>query len=1561
MEVLVEFEYDAEQEDELTIRVGDVIKNVQMSEGGWWEGELNGKKGLFPDNFVKVLEKKKEEPKKELLVTQQRSSVKELASKLKDVHVGAAPQKKKDHHHTEKKRRAKVLFDYDPENEDELRIEVGDVVEVIKQEEEGWWEGIVNGKSGVFPSNFVEIVEEGESMEVPDTPPEEKHEVKGKKIMGIGLGNIFEGGPIKLRSTAASTKRPVERPEPKPPVTEEPAVFKREKPVMHAYHPPVLVPRKSQVNFSNIQHRKVFPVPTPRCYPVWSQRDNGHSPPLKYRPDYASADTVDEKSNDLHHAYQRDGVLEQIEIKHLVRSSDPCIPHSVGSARITEPCIPLSGGLVLNTAIKSTSYHVQPIINMFERKHKEQDVTVSSLDDSNKENTEKENRQKSLQKQSQMKRKAAQSKLSILSRLKFLPFKTRKLEHTGQTSKSETECNLEFSPVSGESLGSGQCRSVPVLHSKCKKENLIEEREPLRPIALQDIINTDPQGYPYMSPCDYRPCTPEHDLDLDSDDQQDLPCQNTIKSEPTSTPAQPSTAKHSSLTGQEGTRKLSPFVSTMAEKYSSKDWKDRRWKKYVDMEHGIVSPPSSIKANQNWSNNALQDEVSTISMFFEKASPEKTLQSKSLGAGSQKVSKSEGNMQREVGGSNLVRKSMSFQDGRRYSKEVDQIRVDNSKKTYPTTFITAAEVYKNLHPEKSIIPEGHVDKQRETPRKVDKDQLDMSNVKTPKYLEETFSDPSALEEDPLSTSLEGLEKFIRSNVAESITSTCDSDQACHLAMYPWVSPPPTHTVENAYYDEHIHKFQSMSGTDLTEEGVLEDFDSKLSAYCNNSETELEADEALQEKKGDVYTSLPPEMLSYEPSLDHSDCDTPLVTPTKRFTRPRYSSSPANKAEHHEDYDLEGTAENGLNLQVVGKKIRIIGDAQVEKDYDIVGTNENGIHLEVVGQKVRLCIPEEEGSRRTKKRKHCLIWKRLFKLKGPAPFLSCRRTDETESPLQGKSTYKAEQSSAARESPKVDKESHEVDKEPPKTEVDRESSKTEVDRESSKTEVDRESSKTKVVDENNTAVNVVFRPEDVILGTVESVFCHDFSDDEELARDSSTKIQSQSNESQTSQRLVPKESLAACDLVHYSMEDMVKELEDEGKNIEREFLRIVTDNAPEYLDMESDCRIDNPHSLMYLAGMACSKKYQLLYNSDMSEDCDVRASGDYPVNVQSNSGIDLVCGKLDFIKDDFSEPSRSEDTFDEEIDQDICPDSPGLIASMTRDVQNLNLTQSPNSSDADIARRIDSFLRDALKPIDDFTFRNDTSDDDLYEDGKENLRSRGDDRVLSDTLYSSPSAASEDPKYSMEGEEEECSALNKSFTTEDSEIDQSVKEALEEVEGVTPVMLDHQLQETESSSSSSDDDGSNDIAEDNEEEDDDDNTNNNFHSTDANENAKIGSHQRYPTFSLMSPSNERNDKSTTYASEETQADASCIGYDLHPSVSDTRSINTTGSDKFYTDIDSSMDTSTDTAKFFTDRDTDLDNTMEDGSEALRWKSPSPGSPANKSHDVIDWSMDDSIVV
>jgi hypothetical protein len=54
VEAVVEFDYVAQESDELSLRKGDVITNIQTQPGGWWEGALNGKRGMFPDNFVKV-------------------------------------------------------------------------------------------------------------------------------------------------------------------------------------------------------------------------------------------------------------------------------------------------------------------------------------------------------------------------------------------------------------------------------------------------------------------------------------------------------------------------------------------------------------------------------------------------------------------------------------------------------------------------------------------------------------------------------------------------------------------------------------------------------------------------------------------------------------------------------------------------------------------------------------------------------------------------------------------------------------------------------------------------------------------------------------------------------------------------------------------------------------------------------------------------------------------------------------------------------------------------------------------------------------------------------------------------------------------------------------------------------------------------------------------------------------------------------------------------------------------------------------------------------------------
>ena len=50
--VEVQYDYDAQESDELTIRVGDIIRNCEPVEEGWMEGELNGKRGVFPENYV---------------------------------------------------------------------------------------------------------------------------------------------------------------------------------------------------------------------------------------------------------------------------------------------------------------------------------------------------------------------------------------------------------------------------------------------------------------------------------------------------------------------------------------------------------------------------------------------------------------------------------------------------------------------------------------------------------------------------------------------------------------------------------------------------------------------------------------------------------------------------------------------------------------------------------------------------------------------------------------------------------------------------------------------------------------------------------------------------------------------------------------------------------------------------------------------------------------------------------------------------------------------------------------------------------------------------------------------------------------------------------------------------------------------------------------------------------------------------------------------------------------------------------------------------------------------
>ncbi|XP_007484103.1 CD2-associated protein isoform X1 [Monodelphis domestica] len=234
VDYIVEYDYDAVHDDELTIRVGEIIRNVKkLEEEGWMEGELNGRRGMFPDNFVKEI-KRDPEPKDENypFKREKPGNVANLVQRISTYGLpagGIQPHPlTKNVKKRAKRRLCKVLFEYNPQNEDELELRLGDIIEITEEVEEGWWSGTVNNKSGLFPSNFVkelEITDDGEAHETqeeseavftsPTSPlgslANETETAAGsvaqpKKIRGVGFGDIFKEGSVRLRTRMPSNE-----------------------------------------------------------------------------------------------------------------------------------------------------------------------------------------------------------------------------------------------------------------------------------------------------------------------------------------------------------------------------------------------------------------------------------------------------------------------------------------------------------------------------------------------------------------------------------------------------------------------------------------------------------------------------------------------------------------------------------------------------------------------------------------------------------------------------------------------------------------------------------------------------------------------------------------------------------------------------------------------------------------------------------------------------------------------------------------------------------------------------------------------------------------------------------------------------------------------------------------------------------------------------------------------------------------------------------------------------------------------------------------------------------
>uniref|UniRef100_U3I730 SH3 domain containing 19 n=1 Tax=Anas platyrhynchos platyrhynchos TaxID=8840 RepID=U3I730_ANAPP len=115
-------DFTAETKDDLSFRKGDYIQILERVDSEWYRGRLNDKEGIFPTVFVQIC------------------SV-EMSQSLGG-----------------KKRKAKALYDFHGENEDELSFKAGDIIAELESVDEDWMSGELQGKAGIFPRNFVQIL-----------------------------------------------------------------------------------------------------------------------------------------------------------------------------------------------------------------------------------------------------------------------------------------------------------------------------------------------------------------------------------------------------------------------------------------------------------------------------------------------------------------------------------------------------------------------------------------------------------------------------------------------------------------------------------------------------------------------------------------------------------------------------------------------------------------------------------------------------------------------------------------------------------------------------------------------------------------------------------------------------------------------------------------------------------------------------------------------------------------------------------------------------------------------------------------------------------------------------------------------------------------------------------------------------------------------------------------------------------------------------------------------------------------------------------------------------------
>ncbi|XP_002734614.1 growth factor receptor-bound protein 2-like [Saccoglossus kowalevskii] len=205
MEAVARHDFTATAEDEMSFTKGSILKVLNTDASQWYNAELDGREGLIPKNYIEMkphewfhgkISREKAEELLQLqsydgafLIRESESTPGDfsLSVKFKDgvqnfkiLRDGAGKyflwvvkfnslNQLVDYHRTSSVSRSEqiflkdkqeqntvqALFDFNPQEEGELKFRRGDIITVLDKPDSNWWRGEINGVTGTFPSNYV--------------------------------------------------------------------------------------------------------------------------------------------------------------------------------------------------------------------------------------------------------------------------------------------------------------------------------------------------------------------------------------------------------------------------------------------------------------------------------------------------------------------------------------------------------------------------------------------------------------------------------------------------------------------------------------------------------------------------------------------------------------------------------------------------------------------------------------------------------------------------------------------------------------------------------------------------------------------------------------------------------------------------------------------------------------------------------------------------------------------------------------------------------------------------------------------------------------------------------------------------------------------------------------------------------------------------------------------------------------------------------------------------------------------------------------------------------------